>query len=157
MKDGRGREGGGIFRTSVKVRFSEADPAGVLFFARYFHKAHEVLEEFVTAAGIPWEDWFGCGDYVIPLRRAEAEYLAPLRPGSEVRAELAVEEMGRSKVGFLVRLLGPEGEPACRIRMTCVFVRTKDFRPVSIPPSIREKLRPYLAGEENKESGREET
>ena len=144
---GSGKDGGvRKFRTKVKIRFSEADSAGVLFFARYFHKAHEVLEEFVRAAGIPWEDWFGAADYLIPLRRAEADYLAPLRPGSEAEADLVVEKIGRSRVDFLVRLHSGEGKPACRVRMTCVFVGTGNFKPLSIPPAIREKLQAYLEG-----------
>ncbi|HHI68822.1 MAG TPA: acyl-CoA thioesterase [Planctomycetes bacterium] len=145
MADGRAKEAGRVFRTEVKVRFFEADPAGVLFFARFFAKAHEVLEEFVTAAGIPWEDWFGGKETLVPLKKVEADYKRPLRPGEIVPAELSVLELGRSKVVFLVRFLG-EGGPACLVRMTGVFVRARDMRPVSIPPAIREKLEPYLAG-----------
>jgi len=137
--------GGRVFRTAVKIRFFEADPAGVLFFARYFSKAHEVLEEFVPAAGIPWEDWFGGGRWIVPLRRVEADYRKPLLPGREVEALLAVEELGRSKVVFAVRFL-QEGGEACLVRLTCVFADKEKMKPVSIPPAVREKLAPFLAG-----------
>ena len=141
-----GKDSGGEgrrFRTGVKIRFFEADPAGVLFFARYFSKAHEVLEEFVPAAGIPWEEWFGGGKWIVPLKHVEAEYRKPLMPGREVQAELLVEELGRSKVIFLVRFFQEE-EEACRVRMTCVFADKERLKPVSIPGAIRERLARYL-------------
>ena len=132
-------------QSSVRIRFADADSAGVMFFANILPHAHAVLEELVTTAGIPWERWFADPDHLIPLRRVEVDYHKPLYPGRTVPAAIGVEKLGRSAVHFAVRFWDGAGRLSNLVRFVCVFVRPADMGIISIPPDIKEKLRPFLA------------
>lgn len=132
--------GGVEFHTTVNIRFAHADLAGVMFFASLFPIVHGVVEEFVVASGIGWQRWFADPELAVPLRRVEADYLKPLRPGRQAPATLRVGRISRSSVELQVELTGEDGQPAARVQMLCVFVRLPTFRVVSIPPDIRSRL-----------------
>ncbi len=62
------------FKTQIRLKFREADPAQIMYFANVFSLAHDTFEEFIVAAGYRYEDWFSKTDHMIPIRHAEREH-----------------------------------------------------------------------------------
>jgi len=135
-----------MFRRPVTIRFEQADPAGVLFFARLLEVAHQVYEEFVAAElGVPWAEWFLDPARAVPIRRAEAVYHRPMRPGRTYDAELRITALGESSFEATTRFLEPEGAATCaETRVTHVFADFERGRKIEIPSEVKSRLLAHL-------------
>jgi 4-hydroxybenzoyl-CoA thioesterase len=128
-----------VFHTEILVRFAVLDPAGIAYYPNLVNFLHEAFEDFFTGhVGRPYPEMFreGLGT---PTVRLEMEFLAPIRYGDRVGIGVTVERVGRSSVTVLYHGSVQE-RPVFRARNTMVVVEMKDFRPVPIPPWLRERL-----------------
>lgn len=123
------------------VNFDEADGEGIVFFGNYFRLAHRALEAYLAQIGFPWEEWFKNKDFGVPLRHVEADYLRPLRPGDTFIAVIRISEIGESSVTFDYEFQDPAGKPLAKIKTAHVFASRKDFKKMTIPESIRHRLK----------------
>lgn len=166
------------FTRTVTVRFDEADPAGILFYGRILELAHRVFEEFVVSEVVGrWEDWFRTGDFIVPIRHAEATYSRPMRPGKSYLAELAIVRLGESsfevRTVFLEPDTGLESRAAtdggtattaagsaggtgpapntsrvcAETRVAHVFTDPRRMQKVPIPSAVRARLEQHLLRE----------
>jgi 4-hydroxybenzoyl-CoA thioesterase len=70
----------------VKVRWSEADPAGIVFYPRFFEWFDLATEALFDALGLPWPVIFPKYRVVgVPIVESGARFVAPVRYGDEVR------------------------------------------------------------------------
>jgi 4-hydroxybenzoyl-CoA thioesterase len=125
--------------TTATVRFGDCDPAGVIFYPRAFELAHAAVEEFLRAA-IGGNAWFASPVYAFPIRRAEADFLAPMKPGEVFRAALSVERLGTTSMTFVVEFTDSAAQLAARIRTVHVAVDRTSGKAASIPPEVLSKL-----------------
>jgi acyl-CoA thioesterase FadM len=137
-----------MYRRPVTIHFDQADPAGVLFFARLLEVAHRVYEGFVTdELGTSWASWFRDASLVVPIRRAEAIFEQPLRPGRSYEAEIRITRIGESSFEVTTRFLDLErGEPmrCAETKVTHVFADLARGAKVPIPSDIKARLEAHL-------------
>ena len=130
------------FSKSVEIRFSECDPAGIMFFGNIYHLAHDFYEDFVRHLGFEWRDWFENKDWMVPLRHSSAEHLLPIRPGSSYQMQVMIERIGESSFTgryWLTSTLGTHAE----VVLVHTFVSAKSKEKTSIPPDVRRRLEAY--------------
>ena len=78
----------------VKVRWSEADPAGIVFYPRFFEWFDLGTEALFEALGLPWRELFPAERIVgVPIVETGARFASPVRYGDEVRIETTVSEV----------------------------------------------------------------
>ena len=133
------------FIDHVRIRFAHVDPAGIVFYARYFEIINMVLE-----------DWFRDGighdfgilnerDRVgIPLLHIEADFMRPSFLNDIVEFRLTVEKIGNSS--FTINYEGWLGEEL-RLKMQAVhaFVELTQKKSVPIPDIVRERMKAFMA------------
>lgn len=110
-----------IYRRSIPVEFNHCDPAGIVFYPRYFEMTNSVVENFFAEAlDYPFARMMA-ERHGIPTVRIEAEFRAPSRLGDRLGFALEVARLGRSSVGFA---LGAEaaGEQRMAAKLTLVWV-----------------------------------
>lgn len=132
-------------RLRVPVRFRHCDPAGIVFFPRYFEMLNDALEDLMAALGQPFERLHADGG--VPTVRLEADFAAPSRLGEVLELELAVVELGRSSFTLAAEASGA-GETRFRARQTVCWVeRAADgaLRPAELPAGLRRGLEGYRA------------
>ena len=88
----------GLHRTTVRVRFGDTDPYGIVYFVSYFRYCHRAIEEFLRACGLKPEETFknvqeGFG---LPIVEAWCRFRRPTKYGEVLRIETRIQEM-RSK------------------------------------------------------------
>lgn len=131
------------FEKEIHLRFREADPAGIMFFGNIFGLAHDCFEDFIQAAGMTWNEWFHTKDYIVPIRHAECNYLKPFRPGQKYSVRASVAKITTSS--FQMKYVFSSGSDVCaELQMVHTFVDSKSKQKISVPPSIRKILSPYL-------------
>lgn len=132
------------FTTRLLVRFNHADSAGVMFYGNLYFLAHQVFEEFVTAAGFGWDEWFENPRWLVPIRRVEADYLKPKRPGRELEGRLWVEQIRETSFSFRVRFYDDTGDLSSDLKMVVVFTDRVTEKKIPIPPEVRARLEAHL-------------
>ncbi len=121
---------------SVKVRWSEADPAGIVFYPRFFEWFDLATEALFESVGLPWPELFPkFGIVGVPIVESGARFQSPVRYGDVVRVGSAVA--GVSDKTFRVEHEVAVGDVHCA---TGFEVRAWVARPES--PGGRLRARP---------------
>jgi 4-hydroxybenzoyl-CoA thioesterase len=124
------------------VRFGDCDPAGIVFYPKYFEMVNGVIEEWWTELGMPWTEMIGQLGIATPVSHVETVFLRPSRYGDRLEFRLSLESLGRSSLRFRIRVLGPDGEERVRIRQRMVCVSLQTHAPIAWPPGVRAMLAP---------------
>lgn len=122
------------FKHLFRVRYAEVDSQSVVFNSRYLEYADVIVTEYFRdrwAHGMPQ-------DLEFHVRRAELDYLAPIRSDELIEGRLTVEHIGNSSVTMLIALHGAEdGSHRADIRLVQVQVDLATGRPVRIGNALR--------------------
>ena len=79
---------------AVKGRWSEADPAGIVFYPRFFEWFDLGTEALFESLGMPWRELFPAEHIVgVPIVETGARFASPVRYGDLVRIETTVREV----------------------------------------------------------------
>lgn len=79
---------------SVKVRWSESDPAGIVFYPRFYEWFDLGTEALFESIGLPFPEMFPAERIVgVPIVESGARFASPVRYGDVVRIETAVTEV----------------------------------------------------------------
>ncbi len=136
---------GGAWHTRHTVRFAHCDPAGIVFYPRFFEIAHEAKEEWFRAiAGVPFQQYIREHGRGLPIVRLEADFFAVSRHGDELDVAITVAQLGRSSL-HLHYAFGCSGEPRLAIRTVIVQTDLRTGRPVPIDGELRERIEAFRA------------
>jgi 4-hydroxybenzoyl-CoA thioesterase len=81
------------FTWTQKVLFKHCDPAGIVFYPRYFEMINDCVEQFFESAlHWPFEELHVDG--AIPTVSSEVRFRAPSRHGDMLRFALSVAKLG---------------------------------------------------------------
>ena len=133
------------FEHSLRVRFHQADPAGVLFYGRAFELVEETYEVFLRAIGFDVDAAMRLQGLTTPVVHAAADFARPIRVGDEVTVRLVVSGIGESSFTLEYALLGADGVTSATVRITHVAIEAPARRALPIPHDFRARLSPYLA------------
>ncbi|MGA9996887.1 MAG: thioesterase family protein [Pyrinomonadaceae bacterium] len=90
-----------LFKTRIKVRFGETDPAGLVYYPVIFHYFHIALEEFFAArCGITYDRLIADERLGFPTVKTETEFFSPLFYGDEADVAVYVSRIGNSSATF---------------------------------------------------------
>lgn len=127
-----------IFTHQIRIGFHHCDPAGIVFFPRYYEMLNTVVETFFREVlAFPFENVVGSGQGV-PTVRVETDFRAASRLGEVVVFSLRVVGVGRSSIDLALRGdCGGELRLASRHRLVWIG---PDWRAAPIPADIRATL-----------------
>ncbi|HEX7785059.1 MAG TPA: acyl-CoA thioesterase [Methylomirabilota bacterium] len=78
----------------MKVRWSESDPAGIVFYPRFFEWFDLGTEALFESLGLPWAAMFPAERIVgVPIVESGARFLSPVRYGDQVLIQTTVSEV----------------------------------------------------------------
>jgi len=129
-------------RRAVRIEWGDCDPAGIVFYPRYFAMFNHSTELAVEAA-------LGCKkpalfrDYEFdgyPVIETRARFLIPTRHGDDVVIETSITEVRRSSFHLQHRLLKDDALAVeafeSRVWVVRDPARPGGFRPQAIPPEL---------------------
>lgn len=83
------------FVSEVEVRFRHCDPAGIVFYPRYFEMINDFVEEwFDKGMGLPFHALHVDRHIGTPLASVQCDFSAPSRWHERLRQELSVRRIG---------------------------------------------------------------
>lgn len=87
------------FVVTVPIRFQHCDPAGIVFYPRYYEMLNAVVEDWFEAGlGLSFRQMHLDDGVGVPAVSIETRFLRPSRLGDRVDFTLTVRELGRSSI-----------------------------------------------------------
>lgn len=131
-----------VFRT--RVRFSQTDPAGYVFYPRFFEMFQAAVEDwFSEGLEISYAEQFKTG-WALPTAHTECDFVTPCKLGDELELELKPEKIGNSSITlrYVGRVNGEVCLRACQVLV--VINTTQGGRPQPIDDDLRARLNWYV-------------
>lgn len=145
----------GVFRHSIQVSWGDCDPAGLVYFPRFFEKFHEAMERWFGDALLQPYDALIMGRRLgLPSVHTEADFRAPCRFGEALVVELRVLRLGRSSIelGYrVVQAMADQDEVRLTGRTVCALMDLDETRPthgraVPWPEDLRARIEAFGVG-----------
>lgn len=128
------------FQFHQKVLFKHCDPAGIVFYPRFFEMMNDCVEAFFDTIGTPFESLHDAGG--VPTAQISTTFHAPSRHGDRLVIALEVTRIGTSSLGLSLDASAGD-HPRFSATSTLVYV-DQTGRPQPWPSDIRTAMTPYL-------------
>ena len=135
-----------VFSREVRIEWGDCDPAGIVFYPRYFAFFDANTAYLFEAAGLPKPEMVRAYDIVgIPLVDVSAKFFVPSKFGERITIESSMAAFGRSSMKIAHRVLKASGDVAIRAQETRVWAihdaqRSGGIRAQAIPPEVIAKF-----------------
>ena len=138
---------GKIFETDRLVRHGHTDPAGIVFYPRYFEMINEVIEDFFREAlGRPFGDWHRRKKTGVPTVHIETSFLAPSYCDDVLTFSLRISKLGRSSATFLIAARCGD-EQRMKVALTIAHVDLGAMKAIPFGDELRSDLGAFLIDE----------
>jgi 4-hydroxybenzoyl-CoA thioesterase len=129
------------FSFPQKVLFKHCDPAGIVFYPRYFEMMNDCIEAFFSdALKSPWETLHI--DAATPTVAIDTTFRSPSHHGDYLDIALAVLRVGNTSLGLRLHAQC-NGHSRFEAAMTLVYVN-RQGRPQQWPDTLRRALIQFL-------------
>ena len=131
------------WRTTVPIRFSHCDPAGIVYFARYFDLLNGVVEDwFCQELQIDYHDMIGRRRVGLGYVSANADFARPSSMGDQLDFAVAIHRIGRSSLTLQVHAYRGS-EPVLLARLVIVTTSLEIHQSIPLPDDLRAALEHY--------------
>ncbi len=127
-------------KRKFRIRLHDTDAAGILFFARQLHFAHDTYEELLRTIGLPMEQILASESFFVPIVHTEAQFHLSLRTGDEVEAVVTIDRLGATSYTLAYEFCNSRGAIAGRAKTVHVTVDRTTGKKISLPHHLREAL-----------------
>ena len=142
-----------VFSRDVAVHFSDTDPAGILFYPRYFEMTAALIEDwFAEELEHPFNVMHRGQGYGVPTLSLDVSFSAASRIADVLRLTLGVVRLGKSS--FTLDISAACGaEERFKMRQVLVYAALGDeVKPKPLPTSLRASMEAFLNPESAKDS-----
>jgi 4-hydroxybenzoyl-CoA thioesterase len=136
------------FQREQLVRFGHCDPAGIVYYPRYFEMLNELIEDwFAQALSLPFDVLISQRQLGMPTAQLDTRFLRVSRHGDRLMQRIRIERLGGSSVKLHVTF---EGDDVPRVEFTQVLVCTSlaSHKPQAFPDDLRAALERSLAAQQ---------
>jgi len=133
-----------VFETRQKIGFQHCDPAGIVFYPRYYEMFNAIIEEwFEKRVGISFYDIHMVRGEVVPTVHIETDFKAPSRLGEELSLSLGLVKIGTSSINFEIDVTC-SGEMRVRAQLVLVYAKSNVKKSDGWPEDLRAALTEQL-------------
>ncbi len=131
------------FEYRFSVGMSSVDAAGLMFFPELLRHAHDAYEAFMRSLGHELRVVLTKGQYLLPVRHAEADYRHPMGLGAELLVHVGVSRVGRTSFTIVTRFVDANEQLCAHSRTVHVCVDPATGQPMALPDALRGALQDY--------------
>lgn len=135
-----------IFSTPISIRFAHCDPAGIVFYPRYFELINGVVEDWCAQGlDMSFHEMHIVQGIGLPTVHIETDFVKTSRMGDELIAELRVLRLGRASLTVEIIMKDAQNELRLKAQLVLVLAKVDEQRAIALPANLREKMQGYLA------------
>lgn len=128
------------FEFDVRIAYADTDRMGVVYYANYLTLFERGRTELMRNIGLRYRDLEDVHHVYLPVMDASCKYLHPAKYDDLIRVVTHIEKLGPASIDFRYEIVdGETGRKLAEGFTRHPFVN-KDWKPVRIPPVIKEKL-----------------
>jgi 4-hydroxybenzoyl-CoA thioesterase len=128
------------FATSVQVRFADVDPAGIVFYPRYFEMLNGAVEDwFAQALGLDFRTMHLDQHIGVPTVKLAVDFMSPSELGDILTISITPREIGRSSCAISVLFSG-DGRDRLRAEVVLVCMDLAAQRSIPWPDALRTQM-----------------
>lgn len=126
------------FTTQTTVRFADVDPAGIVFYPRYFEMLNAAVEDwFGQELGLDFSVMHIEHRIGVPTVKLDVVFEAPSMLGERLAITITPTSLGRTSCAFTAVFAGPSGDARLTAHVVLVCMSLDRKRPVEWPEKIR--------------------
>jgi acyl-CoA thioester hydrolase len=131
-----------VHQTTVRVRFGDTDPYGIVYFVSYFRYIHRAIEEFLRFLGLNPEETFKntAEGFGLPIVEAWGRFRRPSRYGDLLRVETRVQEIRAKAIIFRFDFFPETGDELLAEGTANLVAVDRAFRPRDLPERVRDAI-----------------
>lgn len=134
-----------IFSSPISIRFAHCDPAGIVFYPRYFELINGVVEDWCAEGlGMSFHEMHMVQGIGLPTVHIETDFVKTSRMGDELIAELRVLKLGRASLTVEIIMKDKEDQLRLKAQLVLVLAKVDEQRAIALPVNLREKMQSYL-------------
>jgi 4-hydroxybenzoyl-CoA thioesterase len=127
-----------VFKRERLIRFSDCDPAGIVFFPQYFVMFNGLVEDWVEEElGIGYQKLVIGRRTGMPSVHVSADFKTISPMGDRVVLSLVVERLGSKSLTLQLACTGADGVLRMAMRQVIVTTSLDTHRAVDIPDDLR--------------------
>jgi len=128
------------FTTTTQVRFADVDPAGIVFYPRYFEMLNAAVEDWFAAdLGMTFHQMHLVERIGVPTVKLDVSFVSPSRLGDVLDITLTVAQVGRSSC-HVTAVFSGAGQERLQADVVLVCMDLNEHRAIAWPDRIRENL-----------------
>ena len=132
------------YRHDMRVRFGHADPAGIVYYPRFFEWFHDAFEGmFEAVLGVPYAEILQVRRVGFPTVQIATEFRRPARFGEPVTVEVFLSRLGERSAVFAYRVRRDEALLATASAKV-VPMDMDHHRAVPWPEDLHRAFSPYV-------------
>ena len=146
-----------IFRVPILIRFAHCDPAGIVFYPRYFEMLNSVVEDWCAQGlGMDFREMHVVRQLGLPTVHLEVDFVQVSQLGDMLEAQLRVVRLGTSSVELAVSLFGTKNhgqqneqqnaqtELRMKIKQVVVWMDLQKHCALPLPDELRAQMMKYI-------------
>ncbi|MBC3917422.1 acyl-CoA thioesterase [Undibacterium sp. CY18W] len=140
-----------IFEAELPIRFAHCDPAGIVFYPRYFEMMNGVVEDWCAQGlGCSFHEMHMVRGTGLPTVHLETDFIRPAQLGETLLAELTVLKLGNTSVEIQVCFCGQQHDVRLKARLVLVMMDLSLREAMVIPDELRAAMLHYCAAKDEK-------
>lgn len=138
------------FRVQERVRWSDCDPLGIIYYGAYIRFFESAEHEMFRAAGLPYEVMRVQRHVQLPRKAFEVEFHSPAEMDELMEIEVGVSRIGTSALTMrfeAYRASDRAHRATASLTVVCVAkdgVLSPTITKSPLPDFVKDALRPYL-------------
>ncbi len=133
------------FVSEVEIRFRHCDPAGIVFYPRYFEMINDFVEEwFDKGLGLSFHTLHTERGIGTPTASVQCDFKRPSRWRERLGQVLELRRIGGASFQAEVRFEGEDGQARLVAAVTIVTVDLARMRATALPDDLRARMQDFL-------------
>ena len=136
------------FCAELPIRFAHCDPAGIVFYPRYFEMINGVVEDWCAQGlGMSFHEMHVKRGIGLPTVHIETDFIKPAELGELLLAELTVVKLGGASAEIQIQICGQPTGPQQDIRLKAslvlVMMDLQLRKAMPLPDALRDAMKKY--------------
>lgn len=135
------------FRIQQRVRWSDCDPLGIIWYGAYLKYFEAAEHEMMRATKLPYEELRVKRGVQLPRKAFQVEFHSPAQMDELLDIEVGVAKVGQTSLTFrFAAYRAADRVHRASATLTVVNVEKESLAKRPIPDFLREALTPFLVG-----------